>query len=483
MSRLLTILRAAHCRSTHHYFAIDALSRIQSPQGQQLGQLLLKYHDEYLVGAKAPDSSFKDFRNHVLHVGDNCWGGAINACEDWWQRAVKALNEGKWKTAAFACGVLSHYFTDPIMPLHTGSSDKESVVHRPMEWSVCKSYDEIFKLAKERSWNFTLVNDSPEWLSQAVKAAATASHQHYDRLIDIYDLKKGCKNPPEGLNDESREILAEMFAIAVGGWSQILGRLANETTSAMPEVSLSLTTFLATIDMPLAWIVRKIADTNEKLAVKQIFREFESTGKLVKNLPRESKVVRAEREKEREAIIAANTAATQPAPAKPKTEKPPAASTSAPATIPTQSPEKEATLNLTDDLVDAPSIGPKTVKRFQKIGIHTVAEFLNGSPNEMAKQLNTRWITPETLVEWQDQARLVCDVPALCGYKAQLLVAVGCRDQKSLAASNAFDLAKAIEQYCQTLEGKRILRRSKLPSKDDIAGWITSASHPSAKAA
>jgi hypothetical protein len=42
--------------------------------------LLLHYHAEYLGGAKAPDEVFKDFKNHVLHVREKEWGGAIEAC-------------------------------------------------------------------------------------------------------------------------------------------------------------------------------------------------------------------------------------------------------------------------------------------------------------------------------------------------------------------------------------------------------------------
>ena len=43
---------------------------------QRPGQrLILKHHAQYLEGSKAPDKEFKDFKNHVLHVRDNMWGG------------------------------------------------------------------------------------------------------------------------------------------------------------------------------------------------------------------------------------------------------------------------------------------------------------------------------------------------------------------------------------------------------------------------
>ncbi len=85
MSALISILRAVHCRSTHHFFAIDALERIATPPGRRLATVLLSNYAEYLSGAKAPDTQFKDFQNHVIHVSDNHWGGAPAACEKWFE--------------------------------------------------------------------------------------------------------------------------------------------------------------------------------------------------------------------------------------------------------------------------------------------------------------------------------------------------------------------------------------------------------------
>lgn len=33
--------------------------------------LFIKHFELYLQGSKDPETSFKDFRNHVLHVSDN----------------------------------------------------------------------------------------------------------------------------------------------------------------------------------------------------------------------------------------------------------------------------------------------------------------------------------------------------------------------------------------------------------------------------
>ncbi len=503
MDRLVTILRAAHCRSTHHYFAIDALEHIATAGGIRLGNLLLKYHDEYLVGAKAPDKSFRDFQNHVLHVEDNHWGGAPRACEKWLAQTIEYLDAKKWKKAAYACGVLSHYFTDPFMPLHTAQSERESIVHRPMEWSVCKAYEEISEIEMPTVAPITLAAGD-QWISAAVTAGAERANSHYRALIDDYDLQKGCRQPPEGLPAYSRKILAELFYLTTTTWAKSLARIADSTTSDIPEFSLSLTTLLATIDMPLAWVVRRISDYSEQRAVKAVLREYESTGIVRKNLPAEVKQVAVHRQKDLIAEQNTSPSRAQPRPVSPQMSAPqstgtaqthtPVQETAKPATTqpaasaPTHTKEQNAAPKSTSrrdrvtrasDLVDAPSIGPKTAKRFEKIGIHTIGQFLDAAASTMRADLDTRWITETLLVQWQEQAQMVCDVPELCGYKAQLLVEAGCRDAASLAASTPSELFGRVDAVCHSIDGQRILRSSTPPQQAEIAEWIAAAQNRS----
>lgn len=564
MSRLVTILRAAHCSSTHHYFAIDALERVQTAQGQRLANVLLKYHDEYLIGAKAPDKTFRDFRNHVIHVADNNWGGAPAACEEWLEKVVSLLNAGQWKKAAYACGVLSHYFTDPLMPLHTAQSERESIVHRAMEWSVCKSYEELYRLAsiELRQVNFQL-SAGENWMRDAVLVGARMSHRYYNALIDAYDFQRGSVDPPAGLNSDSREMLADIFGVAITGWAAILTRIADLVDVKIPEMSLGLTTLLASIDMPLAWIVGKISSGSERRAVRAIFDEFQKTGKVKKRLPAEISSVRSARladveklglparsaiskgvsrvirpkvsdaiENENDtqqplAFVSSNSAAKDPGTSvNSGTELPDSASQAKPSisqdrsaqapisserrldtiklpsdpAVPSEAksqsetvldtsvpdkvtdrqqvkrtPRTSPSVSLGDNIVDAPSIGPKTAKRFNKIGVHTIEQFLKQQPRDLSQRLATRWITEDLIQEWQQQAKLVCEVPALCGYKSQLLVEVGCCDARKLAESSVAELHAAIVRVCNTSTGERILRSSRVPDLDDIDEWVSSA--------
>lgn len=484
MERLITILRAAHCRSTHHFFAVDALPFVNTQRGKSLCAVLLKHYDRYLVGAKDPDTKFRDFRNHVLHVGDAYWGGAAKTAEKWHVNLIECLDQSRWGDAAYAAGVLSHYFTDPLMPLHTGQSKKESVVHRPLEWSVTKSYDKILNRWKQGNHKviFDLASGS-DWMKQAVVCGADVAHRHYDELIDDYNLAAGAKRPTEGFDNHSIDTLAGLFGIAITGWARILEKAAEETRAEIPNESLSITTLVAGIKMPVAWIIRRIESHAEQRAVKALFEEFQRTGTVRQNLPAEVKSVADDRERDR---AMQQKRATTSTPARPVVSNTSATAKPSvipiePAPVPPVAPSKAdrtdraASLNLTDNLVDAPSIGPKTAKRFADIGITTVEQFLAGAPDQMAARLETRWITEEKLRDWQDQARLVCDVPSLCGYKSQLLVGVECRNAHQLASCDAASLHHKLEQFCGTSAGKRALRSSNLPSQEDVAQWIRDA--------
>ncbi len=120
------------------------------------------------------------------------------------------------------------------------------------------------------------------------------AHEHYERLIEIYNLPRGTVDPPRGLTKEARQILAELFDLAIGGWACILMRMATQMNSVPPDCSLTLATVIAGIDMPRAALVRKFSDIAQQQEVKRIFEEFTESGKLVDNLPTEIKVVRQE---------------------------------------------------------------------------------------------------------------------------------------------------------------------------------------------
>ena len=134
-------------------------------------------------------------------------------------------------------------------------------------------------------------------------------------------------------------------------------------------------------------------------------------------------------------------------------------------------------LSREQNVEDAPSIGPKTAKRLAKVGIRTVADLLAADPESTANEIDASHIKAETLAAWQHQARLVCQIPELRGYGAQLLVACGMTQPEQIARTGADALVSQVLTYCKTKEGQRILRSGDAPKREKIAEWVELASH------
>ena len=517
MDTIVAILRAAHCKSTHHYFAIDALHEVPSARGKALANLLLANYSDYLKGAKDPDNVFKDFENHVLHVRDGYWGGAAKTAEKWLDRIYKLLSTGNWKEAAYAIGVLSHYFTDPFMPLHTAQSPRETIVHRPLEWSVCCSYQSIFKIAGEdSSFESFPIGSNNDWLSDAILRGATLSNRFYEPLMDDYDLNESSRHPELALGASSKQTLAMIFTWVLTGWGGVVDRIANESDIQIPTSYLAIPTLLAGVQLPLKRIVAAIESVEQRKEVEKILDEFNRTGNVVRNVTPEQRTVQRVR-KERPEIrpepmaiqrAVSNFALQAPlAQVAPTTLAAAAARTNhviqqsvlplernkqdesqrnpvlekldveTPKTDPSIVETSSGRVQFTTDspIVDAPAIGPKTAARFEAIGLKTVHDLLSHDAQRIAEKLNTQWITDRLVTQWQDQARLACQIERLTAAGSGLLVLAGIRTADDLARRKPEDALAVIHEAAQSTEGKRLLRDQEPPPLKTVQRWIESA--------
>lgn len=293
MTLLERVIRNHRCRSTHHYIAFDALSLIGGEEGEAWKSLFLVHHEHLLKGAKAPDAEFKDFKNHVLHVAEGEWGGARAAAMEWYARGVELLTRKRWSDAAYAFGVLSHYYADPIQPFHTGQTEAEGVIHRAVEWSIAKSRDEIDARIAANGYPEIVVPDGMGFVSDMVRAGAERSHPYYQIFIDHYDVDAGVADPPSGLDETMRAAIADLVAYATAGFAAILTRAFEEAAVSPPKVHLTLQGYIETLDIPLRWITAKLEDAADKRTVERMYAEFQKTGKVIKTLPEDDKAIRA----------------------------------------------------------------------------------------------------------------------------------------------------------------------------------------------
>lgn len=132
-------------------------------------------------------------------------------------------------------------------------------------------------------------------------------------------------------------------------------------------------------------------------------------------------------------------------------------------------------LEPTSDIEAAPSIGGKTADRLRSVGLRTVRHLLEAQPEKTAARINQRWITAEVIRQWQQQASLVCRIPDLRGHDAQILVGCGITDPNDLARRNPEQLKSAVDEFCATTAGERVLRGSAGPDDAEIREWIDAA--------
>lgn len=295
MGALYAVVFANRCRSNHHRLAVDALRHLQAPQAERWRTMLLRHHVEYLGGAKAPDELFKDFKNHVLHVREGEWGGAIESCEEWYRRTVRALREKDWRQAAWCAGVMSHYFVDPLQPFHTHQTEEENVIHRAVEWSFSKSYGTFQEILVRDLGGYPKIEvpEGADWLAQMLRAGAHASNAHYETIIDHYDFKRGVKDPLAGLDQELKDTVAKLVGHAVIGLARVLDRAFAEASVAPPQISGALEAVLLGLSTPIDAILKAIDDVNARREVEAQYAEFRRTGKVRATLGEDDRAVRA----------------------------------------------------------------------------------------------------------------------------------------------------------------------------------------------
>jgi hypothetical protein len=116
-------------------------------------------------------------------------------------------------------------------------------------------------------------------------------------------------------------------------------------------------------------------------------------------------------------------------------------------------------------------------ERLGAVGIYTVDDLLGADPDTVASELDHRRVDSDTVLEWQQQATLVCCVPMLRGHDAQLLVAAEITTPEKLAVADAEELFGIIDPIARSSEGKRIVRGGKLPDLEEVTDWIHYAQH------
>ncbi|MFM2423022.1 MAG: hypothetical protein RL291_1552 [Pseudomonadota bacterium] len=129
-------------------------------------------------------------------------------------------------------------------------------------------------------------------------------------------------------------------------------------------------------------------------------------------------------------------------------------------------------LSLDDEIVRAPSIGPKTAARLEPHGLTHVKHLLACDPERLSARLGARHLTASRIAAWKNQARLVCSIPWLRGTHAQLLVGAGFASIEKILSTDRTQVCAAVLHYASTRDGQAILRGAAPPDLERIMRWI-----------
>jgi hypothetical protein len=290
MALVLSILRKAHATGTHHQLALDALSELPVDNPAAWERVFYRYINLYVDGAKAPDKAFKDFENHVLHPRHGYWGGATTQAATWYVETVDALKKQDFGAAAYAAGVLSHYVTDPLQPLHTHQTEAENAIHAAAEWSVSKTYSNLRQLGL--TLNVSKPVDPAASIEALLREGADRATAHYETILAHYDIKRGVVAPEEGLDPVGRRAMAEMLVRASHLFALILGRAIAEAGVAPPEVALASDALRAFMRLPGASRRRRALDAADRRQIEAMYDELMATGHVEKTLPEDERKIR-----------------------------------------------------------------------------------------------------------------------------------------------------------------------------------------------
>ncbi len=124
---------------------------------------------------------------------------------------------------------------------------------------------------------------------------------------------------------------------------------------------------------------------------------------------------------------------------------------------------------------DCPSLDSTSAARLRALGIDRVGDLLGTDPHWLAEHLRLSGVTSSTIMRWQAEAKLLCNVPQLRPFDARVLVGAGVRHPRQLAEMHPSQLLDRVERFLATDRGRDILRSGNSYELSRITSWIASA--------
>ena len=124
---------------------------------------------------------------------------------------------------------------------------------------------------------------------------------------------------------------------------------------------------------------------------------------------------------------------------------------------------------------ECPSLDSTSAARLRALGIDRVGDLLGTDPHWLAEHLRLNGVTSSTVMRWQAEAKLLCNVPQLRPFDARVLAGAGVRHPRQLAEMHPSQLLDRVERFLATDRGREILRSGNSYELSRITSWIASA--------
>ena len=156
--------------ATHNFIDSEAIKGITN---ETWAAVFDYYSPEIISGGAVPDQ-WEDWDNH-LYYPDTGEHNAPWAAAYWFDLARANFTIGNWEDGFFAAGVMSHYASDPCIPVHT---DVYWDGHTGYEHDINDNLDSLTLTPPSE----TLIDN----VTELVIDSATYSHQYYNTVYDAY---------------------------------------------------------------------------------------------------------------------------------------------------------------------------------------------------------------------------------------------------------------------------------------------------------
>jgi hypothetical protein len=441
MSLLLPVLLKTACPSTHHKLAIDALRFLRGESADAWRDVFLRHYKPLLAGAKAPDDGLQDFGNHVLYTGERPWGGAAVAAREQFVLFVAALSERRWRDAAAAAGVLSHYVSEPFMPLNTRQSEAGNLVQPGIEWCVNRSYGRLQSVLEDDFGGYPDVElpQGADGIEPMLTRGGQLAAQHYDALVGHFDLARVLLDPDEGLDQESQDRLALCLGAAAVAFARLVELAIEQAAVEPPKHEVSPIGLVASLKAPFRLLTCHTYDQIVQRQLEAMHEELELTGRVRESLPTEQREIRRLYAEEVLRIpleqldgqgpaasgqehghgaasrYRPNRLRSGPADTRPASRASQLAGLAASSANGWPASDSPAILKFTprisraSSIEDAPAISPKLAARLRSTAIDTIGDLLAADPPFLAERLRLGRGGAETVMSWQATARQACE--------------------------------------------------------------------------